>query len=140
MGNYITQISEINTDNIFNNCINLISCDNNNNNNNNNNNKLDTLQPNTIQPDVCSTLPLPSNAPSNVPIETHINAPIETPSNVPIETHSNAPIKKSNDNAPNKTSDDNTVLQSKATNPHNNIKHQSYYDVESVVSYRSSPI
>ena len=50
MGNYITQISEINTDNIFNNCINsLISCDN--------NNKLETQLPNTIQTDVCTTLP-----------------------------------------------------------------------------------
>ena len=67
MGNYITQISEINTDNIFNNCINLISCDN-----NNNNNKLDTLQTNTIQPDVYSTLPL-------LNIDTSNNAPIETP-------------------------------------------------------------
>ena len=67
MGNYITQISEINTDNIFNNCINLISCDN-----NNNNNKLDTLQTNTIQPDVYSTQPL-------LNIDTSNNAPIETP-------------------------------------------------------------
>ena len=58
MGNYITQISEINTDNIFNNCINsLISCDN--------NNKLETLLSNTIQPDVCVTQPnivVPSEA------------------------------------------------------------------------------